>query len=184
MFRVIKTHHYLPCRPCYALGLDAWFQRDNLKWIKAYRHKLVGAWMRMISNVSWVPANIIIESFRSFWKFNRNSGFRSLYNSLPEILGRLLNIYLHARLGTDESMGAMASHHSFSWWSWWSDTFWVTLRRLRLHWLSCYLSKCCCGVCSAISVIMSWDHGTGRSCGSMSLSNLLNCLFFAGLPTL
>jgi hypothetical protein len=41
-------HHYLLCRPLYALGLDACFYRDKLKWNEAYPHKLVAAWMRIL----------------------------------------------------------------------------------------------------------------------------------------
>ncbi len=75
-------NHYPIYRPLCLLGIDACIYRDMLKWNKSsFLQKLVAAWMRilltfLISNFSWVLANITSESSHCFWKGNRNSGRR------------------------------------------------------------------------------------------------------------
>jgi hypothetical protein len=89
--------------------------RDKLKWNEAYPHKLITAWRCIlltlfISYVSWLLANIMIESSCCFQKCNRNWGHRCLYNGLSESLGGLLQPHLCPPSGADE----VGSHGSLS----------------------------------------------------------------------
>jgi hypothetical protein len=48
-----------------------------------------------------------------------------------QTLSRLLfNYWFPLSKAHEVSRGVMAAGHCHSWWMWWSDTFWVTLRRL------------------------------------------------------
>ncbi len=88
-----------------------------LKWNKSsFLQKLVAAWMRilltlLISDVSWVLANITPESSHCFWKGNRNSGCRlciMVCSSFWEDYDML--IYTHCW----ELMNSVGSHGSLS----------------------------------------------------------------------
>lgn len=49
------------------------------------------------------------ESSLCFQEWNRNSGHRCLYKSLPEIVGKLLYSSLHPSSGADEVSGSPGS---------------------------------------------------------------------------
>jgi hypothetical protein len=75
-------NHYPIYRSLCLLHIDVCIYMDMLKWNKSsFLQKLVAALMRilltfLISNVSWVLANITSESSHCFWKGNRNLGHR------------------------------------------------------------------------------------------------------------
>ncbi len=98
-------------------GIDACIYRDMLKWNKnSFLQKLVAAWMRilltfLISNVSWVLANITSESSHCFWKGNRNSGCRLCIMVCPSFWeDYYMLIYTHCW----ELMNSVGSHGSLS----------------------------------------------------------------------
>lgn len=89
-----------------------------------YTRKLAAvAWMRILDFFSrymdWVPANIMTEFFHCFWRYDRNSGCRCFYHSLPEFLGGWPS--------TLNDSGCwhwvMAVCHHYSRWRWWPDTY-------------------------------------------------------------
>jgi len=136
---------YPVCTPLCALGLDAFFYRDKLKWIEAYPHKQV-CWILLtffISYISWVLANIMTKCSCCFLKCGRNS-HADLYNGMSEIVKYiwwivyLLWIYTHCQSWWSQWV-VIAACHSYTWWRWQSDTLWVILIRFWLHTLSCYL---------------------------------------------
>ncbi len=95
--------------------MQAW--RDMLKWNKSFfLQKLVAAWMRilltfLISNVSWVLANITSESSHCFQKGNRNSGCRLCIMVCPSFWeDYYMLIYTHCW----ELMNSVSSHGSSS----------------------------------------------------------------------
>ncbi len=65
-------------------------------------HMAVGQCCRYVSGGL---ADIMAESSHCFWKCNRNSGSRCVYAVWPEILGRVLYIYLHPPLEADLFIG-------------------------------------------------------------------------------
>ncbi len=147
-------NHYPIYRPLCLLGIDACIYRDMLKWNKSsFLQKFVAAWMRilltfLISNVSWVLANITSESSHCFRKGNRNSGRRLCIMACPSFWeDYYMLIYTHfIDLLSTPTVGSwwtqwvvMAAYHCCLWWRWWSVTLWVTLMRLWLHSLSWYL---------------------------------------------
>ncbi len=104
-------------RPLCLLGIDACIYRDMLKWNKSsFLQKLVAAWMRilltfLISNVSWVLANITFESSHCFRKGNRNSGRRLCIMVCPSFWeDYYMLIYTHCW----ELMNSVGSHGSLS----------------------------------------------------------------------
>ncbi len=99
------------------LGIDACIYRDMLKWNKSsFLQKLVAAWMRilltfLISNVSWVLANVTSESSHCFRKGNRNSACRLCIMVCPSFWeDYYLLIYTHYW----ELMNSVGSHGSSS----------------------------------------------------------------------
>ncbi len=110
-------NHYPIYRPLCLLGIDACIYRDILKWNKSsFLQKLVAAWMRilltfLISNVSWVLANITSESSHCFRKGNRNSGHRLCIMVCPSFWeDYYMLIYTHCW----ELMNSVGSHGSLS----------------------------------------------------------------------
>jgi hypothetical protein len=110
-------NHYPIYRPLGLLGIDACIYRDMLKWNKSsFLQKLVAAWMRilltfLISNVSWVLANITSESSHCFRKGNRNSGHRLCIMVCPSFWeDYYMLIYTHCW----ELMNSVGSHGSSS----------------------------------------------------------------------
>jgi hypothetical protein len=104
-------------RPLCLLGIDACIYRDMLKWNESFfLQKLVAAWMRilltfLISNVSWVLANITSESSHCFQKGNRNSGCRLCIMVGPSFWeDYYMLIYTHCW----ELMNSVGSHGSSS----------------------------------------------------------------------
>ncbi len=88
-----------------------------LKWNKSsFLQKLFAAWMRillsfLISNVSWVLANITSESSHCFRKGNRNSGHRLCIMGCPSFWeDYYMLIYTHCW----ELMNSVGSHGSSS----------------------------------------------------------------------
>jgi hypothetical protein len=88
-----------------------------LKWNKSsFLQKLVAAWMRilltfLISNVSWVLANITSKSSHYFRKGNRNSGRTLCIMVCPSLWeDYYMLIYTHCW----ELMNSVGSHGSLS----------------------------------------------------------------------
>ncbi len=95
------------------------------------------SWHFLISNVSWVLANIMTESSPCFQEWNRNSErntgcrLQILYNGFCTDFGLLITtyfIYTHQQ----ELMKSVGCYGRFMvtaiwWWSWWSDTLWPTV---------------------------------------------------------
>jgi len=107
------------CRfwPLCLSGIDACIYRDMLKWNKSsFLQKLVAAWMRillafLISDVSWVLANIMSEFSHCFWKGNRNSGRRLCIMVCPSFWeDYYMLIYTHCW----ELMNSVGSYGGFS----------------------------------------------------------------------
>jgi hypothetical protein len=70
-----------------------------------------------------------------------------LYNGMPKILGGFIHTDLtHCLRSWLSHWVVMATCHCYSWWRWWSDTLWVSLIRLWLHSLSCYLQIVVVGI--------------------------------------
>ncbi len=118
-----------PCVPVFNVGfywvetkellcdIDACIHRDMLKWNKSsFLQKLVVAWMRilltfLISDVSWVLANIMSESSHCFQKGNRNSGRRLCIMFCPSFWeDYYMLIYTHCW----ELMNSVGGHGSLS----------------------------------------------------------------------
>jgi hypothetical protein len=102
--------------------------------------------------MSWV-ANIMAESSLCFQEWNRNSGHRCLYNSLPEIVGKLLYTSLHPSSGADKSEG---SHGSSSLLFFMKVTVWHVVsdsQKVMTALLVMLPPKCRCGDFSAVSLI-------------------------------
>ncbi len=84
--------------------------------MKAFFHKFLAAWMKvwltsLISDVSWVLANIMSESSHCFQKGNRNSGGRLCIMVCPSFWeDYYMLIYTHCW----ELMNSVGSHGSLS----------------------------------------------------------------------
>jgi len=148
---VSDPHHYPLCMPVYPLGLDACFYRDKLKWNETYPHKLVAAaWMRILLTFSvFYVSDASQHHDRDFtlllemWQKLRT---QILYNSFPRFSPNCyVLIYTHCwELDSHGRLSLLFVLKVIVW-------HFVTLIRIWLHSLSCYLPNCCHGDFSAIS---------------------------------
>jgi hypothetical protein len=79
------------------------------------------------------------QVFMCFQKFKRNLGGRFCIVFAPDLVWSITYLSTPTVMSWWSQWVVMAVHHCYSWWRGWSDTLWVTLIRLRLQSLSCYL---------------------------------------------